>query len=205
MSLEDAVRVFLASYFTFVALGYTAKLIAVRRRTGHSVVATSGLRPLQAFTHGLFGIFRAAIWAVCVVRVPFPELDHYLGLFSGLQFICVQGSGMILLLLALFGIIYVHTYMGEEWRSGVMPNGAPMLLTEGPYRMSRNPIFILVGVGQLGFFLSLPSVFAFICMCVGWLVLCIQVRIEENSLKHQFCSDYCAYAVRTPRWLFKLV
>lgn len=203
MSFEDVVRIFLGCYFTFVAIAYTAKLLAVRHRTGESAVAHSAPHSLQYITHGLFGVFRAAIWAVCVLRIFFPLLDHKLQIISFLWLPEIMAVGCTLMLLSLFGIIYVHTFMGEVWRSGVDQNrSAQMLITHGPYRFTRNPIFMMIAVAQFGFFLSMPTIFSLICLIVGIAVLWAQVRIEETSLLRSFGTAYRDYTGHTPRWLF---
>jgi protein-S-isoprenylcysteine O-methyltransferase Ste14 len=202
MSFEDVVRIFLGSYFTFVAVAYTAKTLAFRHRRGISAIAQTSSNSLQSLTHGLFGVFRALIWAVCVIRIFVPSLDYYLIIFTPMNIPSVQALGVTLLFVSFVGIVYVHTYMGEAWRSGVTHEGARGLIIDGPYALTRNPIFMLIGVGQLGFFLSLPSLFSLVCLGVGFSMLVLQTRIEEYALSAQFGSYYQGYKDHTPRWLF---
>ncbi len=75
------------------------------------------------------------------------------------------------------------------------------LLTGGPYGRSRNPVFMAVMVGQLGFFLAVPSVFFLVCLIAGVIVLTRQAMVEEKALAELF-EDACeAYRRQVPRWL----
>jgi protein-S-isoprenylcysteine O-methyltransferase Ste14 len=77
------------------------------------------------------------------------------------------------------------------------------LITEGPYRFSRNPIYVLLAFSMLSLGLLLMSVWL-----IGGSVLLVVVlhhRVipgEENELRTRFPVQYNAYRQKTPRWLF---
>lgn len=92
------------------------------------------------------------------------------------------------------------------WRLEKTPyNPTPAyLLREGPYRYTRNPIYMaeaLVWVGWIIFYGSLAvlGVFAGICVLFGPVV----VRREERGLEARFGEAYRVYKRATPRWLGK--
>ena len=156
---------------------------------------------VQHVTHGLFGAFRAAIWGVCVARVVLPEFDGWLGVFPGLMRPAPVAVGLALVLGGFAWVAYVHNFMACDWRSGVTDGEDTALLTEGPFRQSRNPMFLGVALAQFGFFLALPSVFSLICLAVGLAALVMQARFEEERLRVRFGEPYRRYAETTPRWL----
>ena len=91
--------------------------------------------------------------------------------------------------------------MHEDWRSGIDDQHVSgHLLTDGPFGRSRNPLFLAVMTGQLGFFLALPSVFSLVCLVTGVLVIMRQAREEEKALARRFDEQYEAYCKRVPRW-----
>ena len=75
------------------------------------------------------------------------------------------------------------------------------LLRRGPYRLTRNPIYIGEAVVWLGWalFYSSPAVWA------GLAILCAAgakiVRWEERLLLERFGDDYQAYLAEVPRWV----
>jgi protein-S-isoprenylcysteine O-methyltransferase Ste14 len=87
--------------------------------------------------------------------------------------------------------------------TNVMPNrAADLLVTWGPFRFSRNPIYLgntllLLGIG-LAVGNSWFVVFAFVAaLCVDRLA----IRREEQHLAARFSDAWTDYAAKTPRWL----
>ena len=76
------------------------------------------------------------------------------------------------------------------------------LLTEGPYRFTRNPMYlglvivtlgIAVWVGAWPMFIAPIVVFA----TVNW----VHIPFEENKMRRQFGATYDDYAKRVRRWV----
>lgn len=87
--------------------------------------------------------------------------------------------------------------------TAVFPNRpATSLVTEGPYRFSRNPmyaalIFVYVGLSLLsGIFW--PVVFLPLVLVLLWATV---IRRDERYLADAFGSQYAAYQARVRRWL----
>ncbi len=96
---------------------------------------------------------------------------------------------------------YVHAYMRNDWRSGIDPDKRQPLLTQGPYGLTRNPLFIGIILGQLGLFLTFPSVFTLLCLLVGAVVIVLQARREEVALSRAYGVEYQDYRLLVRRWL----
>jgi protein-S-isoprenylcysteine O-methyltransferase Ste14 len=201
MDLVDISRVFLGVYFTFLAVFYAAKLTAMRRRHGRSHVARVDGDGPQSISHGFFHVFRISIWALCILRIWWPNLDDWLLPIKPMWTAPILISGMTCMVGAFAAIMYTHSFMGENWNSGVVPGSVDQLVTQGPFKRTRNPLFLSVAISQFGFFLTLPSGFTLLCMIAGFAVLSLQVRIEEQALSDNLGLPYQAYAARTPRWL----
>jgi protein-S-isoprenylcysteine O-methyltransferase Ste14 len=77
-----------------------------------------------------------------------------------------------------------------------------LLLTWGPYRMSRNPLY----VAELGLWLGWTFFFGSLGVLIGfvvlWSIVCfVFVPREERSLEAAFGQSYVDYKDRVPRWL----
>lgn len=201
MATVEFTRWFLASYFTCVAAFYTVRIVAAKRRQGRSPVFAGRPGTLHYVTHTTFRVFRVVILGVCVVRVGWPGLDRYLWPFAPLWHPIVLAAGDLLLLAGFTGALYVHFYMGADWRSGTRADDRNVLITTGPFARSRNPMMLGVIAAQVGLFLALPSVFTLVCLIVGVWAVVAQVRVEERILSARFGRVYADYAARTPRWL----
>ncbi len=83
------------------------------------------------------------------------------------------------------------------------PNGlASALLTSGPFRFSRNPLYLALSLLLAGFGLLLDSVWV-LALTAGLVLLLDRLVIvrEEARLQAQFGEGYTAYARRVRRWL----
>jgi len=79
--------------------------------------------------------------------------------------------------------------------------GIPRWLAGGPYRFTRNPMY----VGELGLWLGWSIYFGSIGLLIGFLLLClilngIVVPREERMLEATFQDEYLQYKARVPRW-----
>ncbi|BES72382.1 hypothetical protein RE428_34000 [Marinobacter nanhaiticus D15-8W] len=198
-SVELLVRYFLGIYFLMIGLHYTSRSLGLYDRMRFSHIHY-GARGSGTWWHRhVFNIFRASILGVCVVRI-FVDIDRWLGVFEFLYQPPVLAAGAIMLLASFSLIDYVQAYMHEDWRSGIDNANRGHLITSGPFSRSRNPLFLGIILGQLGFFLALPSVFSLVCLGVGVLVILRQALAEEKALGVVFGEEYMDYLKRVPRW-----
>lgn len=91
----------------------------------------------------------------------------------------------------------------RRFRTTVLPHrGATRLITEGPFRLSRNPIYVgntllVAGAGLVfGVAWLIPAAFA-----GAYATAKLAIAREEQHLALRFGPDWAAYAARTPRWL----
>ena len=77
------------------------------------------------------------------------------------------------------------------------------LMTDGPYRFSRNPMLLGVYIFDLGLLYWLQSGWSLLVFAVEVVFLTLQVRSEEKRLEADFGDEYREYKARVPRYLFK--
>ena len=85
----------------------------------------------------------------------------------------------------------------------VMPGRpANALVTTGPYRITRNPIYIGMTLVYFGLSIVMTSIWALLLLIPVLVILQRGVVIpEEAYLKRRFGADYRKYQARVPRWL----
>jgi protein-S-isoprenylcysteine O-methyltransferase Ste14 len=88
-------------------------------------------------------------------------------------------------------------------RTALLPGGATrVVLDRGPFRLSRNPLYVGLIVLDVGLALLWPSVWALIFVPVGIALLFWgAVAPEERYLEAKFGADYEDYRRRVRRWL----
>ncbi|GGF58449.1 methyltransferase family protein [Alteromonas lipolytica] len=193
-------QIFLAGFFTFVALFYTI-LVLIKKRQQQPVVTMGPTYSCHWWNHLTFRVFRAAIWLFCVTIAVYPPVYAYLGPIHFLSVPQVMWSGAMFLVLGFALAVAANFTLGQQWRSGIVKTSTHKLIQKGLYRISRNPGYIGVAVAQLGFFLALPSIFSLLCLLVGLTALRRQALLEEAFLQERYDSEYLDYQRLVPRWL----
>jgi protein-S-isoprenylcysteine O-methyltransferase Ste14 len=167
------------------------------RRTG-ALRALSRTRPGSAqwwakllSVVGVVFAFAAPI-AELAGLAPIALLDHAL----------LRLAGVVLVLIGIAGTLIAQSAMGESWRGDVDPDARTPLVTEGPFRLVRNPIFTGTSTTEFGFALMVPNVFAVLMLMAFIAAIQIQVRlVEEPYLFRVHGDDYRRYAAQTGRFL----
>lgn len=149
-------------------------------------------------------------------RAPWPPILIALAILSGraldkasggalaglVSFPGAQLLGGAIVALALANDIWCAVTFARH-KTTIMPHrAASQLATDGPFRWSRNPIYISHVAIVLGLGLLIGSPFA--VLSTPLLALGLQklaVEPEEQHLLAKFGDDYRAYTARTRRWL----
>ena len=82
------------------------------------------------------------------------------------------------------------------------PEEATVLVTDGPYAYTRNPMYVGFTGVLVGHAIARRSALALLPI-VGFLVAVdrLQIAAEEQALSTKFGPEYDAYRARVPRWL----
>ena len=117
---------------------------------------------------------------------------------------------VIALVLAVFGLslsVWSIVYMRRKGDGNPMDafghEVAPRtkhLMTEGPYRLSRNPMLTGSFIYYIGVIVCLWTWQALLVFGVIVVVMLVQVRSEERRLRRDFGEEYEAYCRRTGRF-----
>jgi len=86
----------------------------------------------------------------------------------------------------------------------ILPAGRPTtaVVDGGPYRFTRNPMYLAMTIGYLGLSLLFNTVWALLALPAVVIIIDIFViRREERYLTNKFGEEYRAYCSRVRRWL----
>ncbi len=110
-------------------------------------------------------------------------------------------AGATVCVLALAGTAWCWRCMGESWRMGIDPRERTRLVTEGPYRRIRHPIYglsILLALGSLAA-IPLPAVAG--PALLHAVLMVVESLREERHLARVHGEAWRQYAARTGRFL----
>jgi protein-S-isoprenylcysteine O-methyltransferase Ste14 len=188
----------LALYCVWFGLTFGVRIAVQLRRTGSTGVhgVARGASPLEWLAGALLvtGLATAAVapmLALLDVLKPIPALDRDTGHAIG---VVLAAGGIVLTFLA-------QLAMGDSWRIGVDPEERTRLVTGGPFKLVRNPIYSAMMPTLLGLALMAPSVLAIAGLVAVVTALELQVRlVEEPHLLRTHGDAYADYAARVGRF-----
>lgn len=78
----------------------------------------------------------------------------------------------------------------------------PSIIESGPYRFTRNPMYLQILIVCIGFAILLGNPWIVLLTPVaGWVLYRLAIRPEEEYLERKFGETYLAYKRRVRRWI----
>ena len=107
--------------------------------------------------------------------------------------------GFPLIAVGLGLIFWAQMTLGRNWGGGVGLHKNHQLVTSGPYRLVRHPLYSGFCLAAIGIVLASASVVATLGAALMTMSLLGRTSAEEALLKQQFGKDYVEYSSRTSR------
>ena len=101
--------------------------------------------------------------------------------------------------IALIWTIIAQYQMQDSWRICIDAEKKTELITNGLFLYSRNPIFLGMILSLLGLFLVTPNSFTLLFLILGYVLIQIQIRLEEEFLVGQHGETYKIYKSQVRR------
>jgi protein-S-isoprenylcysteine O-methyltransferase Ste14 len=149
----------------------------------------------------MFKVISALIFLIVVIYAFGQNYYGYLLPVWYLESEVLRIIGLILLHLSLLWILIAQIQMGNSWRIGIDEKNQTELRTNGVFGLSRNPVFLGIVVSILGLFLVLPNALSLLVLFASWLILQIQIRLEEEYLLTIHGIQYEQYISKVRRWI----
>jgi protein-S-isoprenylcysteine O-methyltransferase Ste14 len=108
-------------------------------------------------------------------------------------------------ILALAGAALAISAVGMFRRAGTSPNPtrpASALAVRGPYRFTRNPMYLGLALVSAGFALFWNALWPLVFLPVAILLMRrLVIDREERYLEEKFGNEYTSYKARVRRWV----
>ena len=166
---------------------------AIRRATGDRAWAFVSAKGLQRIAGGSFALSvavllaAAALAAAALASVADPARWTVLAAIAA-----TVGTAVV---------IVAQVQMGRAWRVGVRAGDAPLFVSHGLFRFSRNPIFVGMMIVGLATALASGQWWSWVALAIFIASCAVQVRIEEAHLEASFGQPYRDFRAQIPRWL----
>jgi protein-S-isoprenylcysteine O-methyltransferase Ste14 len=198
--MEQFLKIFLPIYFIiYFGIAFIAKSVIVAKRIGKSPLVL----PKDDSAYGLIGLYyKLTLIGMFVYVLAFaftPSVYNYFLPIPQLENNIAKYIGLGLLLLALAWTIIAQGNMKNSWRIGIDTATKTELITTGLFSYSRNPIFLGMTISLLGLFLTTPNALTLFFLLIGYVLIQIQIRLEEEFLIKQHGEKYLTYKQRVRR------
>jgi len=186
--------ILLAGFVTFKPIGIYHRLKARtgekldRRQEGLFILITLRLVGLA----GVAGLIAYFINPACMAwaAVPLP--------------VWLRWTGVGFALIAGLLLVWMFRTLGRNLTDTVVTRKQHTLVTTGPYRWVRHPLYSSAALVILGNSLAAASWFFFVAGCLMFMLLVIRTRKEEQNLIARFGDDYRNYMQQTGRFVPRL-
>lgn len=201
MSTDNIFRVF-GVVLTVTALSISAYYRRHAARRGEATGDQISQRKEEGdvlFTTRAVGAL--AFWGGVLVYLINPRWMAWsqLDLPAGLRW-----TGVALLALDVPLMVWMFTSLGKNITHTVAIRKEHELVTGGPYRWIRHPLYAFGMLAALGLVLLTASWFLALTAAVTFAVLVVRTSLEEQRLIERFGDDYVEYMTRTGRFFPKI-
>ena len=192
--MQGFLQIFLPIYFLlFFGIAFIAKSFFVAKRIGKNPLVL----PNDDSAFGLIGLyFKLAMAAMFIYVLLFASrlfnYDYFLPI-KPLEISSIKIVGIVLLVVSLAWTIIAQYHMKNSWRIGIDTETKTDLITNGLFNISRNPIFFGMTISMIGLFLVTPDAFTILFLILGYVLIQIQIRLEEEFLTKQHDETYLLY------------
>lgn len=151
------------------------------------VYSTMNIENVQAGRKVLLSFFVGlglVLFALTASSYPEDSLAHQ----------AIEWIGVVLIVICILGRTWSSFYIGGR--------KILELVTDGPYSIMRNPLYVFSVIGAAGIGAQAGSVtIALVCACVALFVFSVVAQHEERLLLRRHRQPYVAYLRRVPRFV----
>jgi len=198
--MEEILRLILPLYFiVYFGLAFVLKSLIVARKIGKNPLVL----PKDGSAFGLIGLyFKLTLILMFMYVLAFAFLPTWYDIFlpiNSLDKPTAKYIGFGLLVFALIWTIIAQKQMKNSWRIGIDTETKTELVTTGLFGLSRNPIFFGMILSVAGLFLTTPNALTALFFILSYVLIQIQIRLEEEFLTKEHGQNYVTYRQKVRR------
>ena len=193
-------KIYLPIYLLlYLLVAFVIPTYRTYKKTGINPVTFGKSENAHDYIGFVMKILIALLFFSVLIFSIFQNFYLYLCPIHFLQNSIVQLIGLVLIHFSLIWISVAQFQMSNSWRIGIDENNRTELVTTGIFSISRNPIFLGMILSVLGLFLITPNAIMFCLTFTTYIIIQIQIRLEEEFLERQHTKNYINYKQKTRR------
>ncbi len=200
--MKEFLRIALPVYFLiYFGVAFVLTSVLVAKRIGKTPLVL----PKTDNAYGLIGrYFKQTLIAMFIYVVAFalfPTCHELFLTILQLDILPIKYIGMTFLCISLVWTVTAQNHMNNSWRIGIDTETKTEMITSGLFAYSRNPIFFGMMLSLVGLFLITPNACTILFLILGYVLIQIQIRLEEEFLTKAHGKEYLVYTQRVRRFI----
>jgi protein-S-isoprenylcysteine O-methyltransferase Ste14 len=196
--LHIALPVYFVCYIIFLV---GVRSFAVSKKIGKSPVVLAKTDDIHGLINDYFKMIGALMAVYLVVFAVFPQYYHWFLPIEYLNHEAAQIAGIVLLIASFIIVFFAQIHMRNSFRIGIDQGTETELVSGGLFRYSRNPIYVGLFGSVLGLFLVSPNAFTLLIVLLAYVLIQVQVRLEEEYLLKIHGQKFEAYKQKVRRFI----
>jgi protein-S-isoprenylcysteine O-methyltransferase Ste14 len=184
MNENAAQAVFLGAWWVLMAIAVVAQIVNYSTHTKRRADSLANVAVTAPFIFAFGGFYLGGWW----------------GTFEGSGGLRVAGAATVAAGLALY--VSAHVYLGRAWSFEASIKEGQRLVTRGPYRYVRHPMYSATALVLLGSGLLVSNYLMLASVVPSVVIYYARARCEEALLASEF-QDYGRYARATKMFVPK--
>ncbi len=187
-------------YFMVMMFVFVIPTYRVYKKTGINPITFGKEDNAHNYVGNIMKILLGTLLAV-IIMYSVESIYQYSVPIHYLEIKTIRLVGLIILHLSLIWIIIAQIQMSNSWRVGIDEKNKTDLVTKGLFSISRNPIFLGMIFCVFSLFLIIPNAITFCIFITVYLLIQVQIRLEEEYLLKNHGENYNNYKRKTTRLL----
>lgn len=143
-----------------------------------------------------------ALWGYCFLYMIYPKALTWS--FFAVPDALRWAGGLVALFVCMPLLVWAQNSLGNNVSTTVITRKEHQLITHGPYRWIRNPLYSIATLFFVSLALVAGSWFLLVAITLALVLLTLRLPKEEAGLIARFGDEYREYMKRTGRYLPKL-
>lgn len=190
--------IYLMSYFGLI-IGVRSIILFKQTR----INASKGFGK-QSKTKRAERIIQAALFLMIIIGLNYTFFEPNYKYFFPIKFLELGWLKTIGFTIGICGILITfiaQLQMKNSWRLGIDEQEKLELITSGLFSITRNPIYLSLGISFIGFFLIAPNIGSIIFLILMFYGIAQKVNDEQEFLAGKFGEEYEKYRSNVNKWI----
>ncbi len=192
--LIQIIMLMLLCVFYFI---YFAKAVMLKKQGISVDLLGKGDKPKKAVCIEI--ILKTVTVCGALIKFTSTALPNLIWSFNAVLTMQIIGCVLAAAGVILFG--FSITEMRNNWRAGFDKNQNTSLVTNGIYKISRNPAFAGFDLLYIGCSIAFPNIIMILISLIALIAFHIQILSEEQFLTEKFGQEYIDYKAKVKRYL----